>query len=271
MARLLLFCALSLCLASAASAPRAAEYKPELAQPGKDVVWVPTPDALVNRMLDLAKLTPSDHLIDLGSGDGRLVLMAAKRGARAHGIEYSTDLVEYSKRAAKQAGLAGKATFAKADLFDSDLSAATVITLFLSPDINLTLRPKILNLKPGTRIVSNTFNMGDWAPDDKAASTDDERLVYYRTALLWIVPAKVGGVWQSLQGNITFTQRYQMISGTIGAQGKSTPIMDAKLRGDQISFSADGAKYAGTVSGNIITGTVTSSAANREWRATRSR
>jgi hypothetical protein len=262
---------LVLSMLAAAGVAHAADYKPELAQSGKDVVWVPTPDALVNRMLDLAKLTANDRLIDLGSGDGRLVMMAAKRGARAHGIEYSADLVEFSKRNARQAGLADKATFAKADLFESDLSAATVITLFLSPDINLKLRPKMLNLKPGTRIVSNTFNMGDWTPDDKAASTDDERSVYYRTALLWIVPAKVGGVWQSPQGNITLTQRYQMISGLLDRQGKSTPVTDAKLRGNQISFSAGGAQYAGTVSGSTIAGAVTIDGVSRAWRAERSR
>jgi Methyltransferase domain len=253
------------------SAASEADYQPELAQPGKDVVWVPTPDALVNRMLDLAKVSASDHVIDLGSGDGRLVMMAAKRGARAHGIEYSAGLVELSKRTAQQAGLAAKATFAKADLFDSDLSAATVITLFLSPEINLKLRPKLLNLKPGTRIVSNTFNMGDWLPDDKAASTDDERSVYYRTAMLWIVPAKVSGAWQSAQALITFSQRYQMIDGTLQAKGAATPITGARLRGDQISFSAHGARYTGAVSGSIINGTITVGGASQGWRATRAR
>src|SRR5918992_5999257 len=132
-------------------------YEPSVGQEGKDVVWVPTPQVLVDKMLDMAKVTPSDYVIDLGSGDGRTVITAAKRGARAHGIEYNRDMVELSKRNAEKEGVSGKATFAQADLFKSDFSQASVITMFLLPDINLKLRPKILDLKPGTRVVSNSF------------------------------------------------------------------------------------------------------------------
>ena len=147
-------------LAQRAPSRRKQDYEPRVGQAGKDVVWVPTPQALVDKMLDLAKVTPSDYLIDLGSGDGRTVITAAKRGVRAHGIEYNPDMVELSKRNAAQEGVSDKATFAKADLFESDFSQATVITMFLLPEINLKLRPKILDLKPGTRIVSNSFHHG---------------------------------------------------------------------------------------------------------------
>ncbi len=247
----------------------AAEYKPELAQPGRDVVWVPTPDALVPRMLDLAKVGDNDTVIDLGAGDGRLVIMAAQRGAKAIGIEYNAKLVAYAKAAAAKAGVAARTTFIQADLFESDLSQATVITLFLGADINRKLLPKLLDLKPGTRIVSNTHAVGDWPPDATAHSTDDVRTVYYRTALLWIVPAKVVGTWRFADGSATFTQRYQKVSGSITLQGRAAPISRATLRGDRIRFSADGVQYAGAVSGEVITGTMTAGGVAREWRAAR--
>src|SRR5690349_14708089 len=143
-------------------------YQPSVGQEGKDVVWVPTPQALVDKMLDMAKVTPKDYVIDLGSGDGRTVITAAKRGAKALGIEYNPEMVELSKRNAAKEGVSDKASFMKADLFESDFSQAQVITMFLLPSINMKLRPKILNLKPGTRIVSNTFDMEDWKPDEDA-------------------------------------------------------------------------------------------------------
>jgi SAM-dependent methyltransferase len=249
----------------------AADYQPELAQPGRDVVWVPTPDALVPRMLDLAKVGANDTVMDLGAGDGRLVIMAAQRGAKAIGIEYNAKLVEYAKAAAAKAGVAARATFLQADLFESDFSQATVITLFLGVDINRKLLPKLLDLKPGTRIVSNTHAVGDWPPDATASSTDDARTVYYRTALLWIVPAKVAGTWKFADGSVTFAQRYQKISGSVTVQGKFAPISRATLRGDQVRFSADGVQYAGVVSGDAIRGTATTGGVAREWRVERAR
>ena len=260
-----------LCLAGIASAPRSADYKPALAQPGKDVVWVPTPDALVTRMLDLAKVGANDRVIDLGSGDGRLVIMAAKRGARALGIEYDAKLVEYAKAAASKAGVADRAQFTKADLFESDISAATVVTLFLGAELNRKLLPKLLDLKPGTRIVSNTHAVGDWPADATASSADDDRTVYYRTALLWIVPAKVAGVWRYAHGSVMLKQRYQKISGSVTVLGKFAPITSATLRGGDIRFSAGGVQYAGKVDGDVITGTATVGGGAREWRAARSR
>ncbi len=242
------------------------QFQPQVGQPGKDVVWVPTSQALVNKMLDMAKVTPEDYVIDLGSGDGRTVITAAKRGARALGIEYNPDMVELSKRNAATEGVSQKATFVKADLFESDFSQATVITMFLLPDINVRLRPKILDLKPGTRIVSNTFTMGEWNADDTATVSDG--CSNWCTALFWIVPAKVEGTWALPQGELTLKQDFQMISGTLKSGDNAMPITNGRLRGDQISFTAGGAQYAGRVNGATIEGT-TSGGSNGNWRATR--
>jgi SAM-dependent methyltransferase len=248
--------------------PANGQYQPEVGQEGKDVVWVPTPQALVDKMLDMAKVTPRDYVIDLGSGDGRTVITAAKRGVRALGIEYNPDMVELSKRNAAKEGVSDKAQFTQADLFESDFSRATVITMFLLPEINLKLRPRILDLKPGTRIVSNSFTMGEWAADETA--TLNEGCGGWCTALLWIVPAKVEGTWQFPQGELTLKQDFQKVSGTLKSGNNTTPITDGKLRGDQISFSAGGAQYTGLVSGNAIAGTVNSSGGrNSKWSATR--
>jgi len=249
-----------------AQAPATTDFQPSVGQPGKDVVWVPTPQALVDRMLDMAKLTPQDYLIDLGSGDGRTVITAAKRGARALGIEYNPDMVALSQRNAVAAGATARATFTKADLFETDLSQATVITMFLLPDINLKLRPKILDLKPGTRIVSNTFTMDDWSPDE--TSTVEGDCSAWCTALFWLVPAKVEGAWQLPQGTLNLRQKFQVITGTMASGSSSAAaITGATLKGDQISFSAGGVQYTGRVNGNVMQGT-TSAGAN--WRATRS-
>ena len=225
-------------------------FEPRVGQPGKDVVWVPTPQALVDRMLDIAKLTPNDYLIDLGSGDGRTVISAAKRGATAKGVEFNPDMVELSKRAAQKEGVSAKATFEQGDLFKADLSKATVITMFLLPSINMQLRPALLNLKPGTRIVANTFTMEDWQADQTDTVTDN--CSSWCTALLWIVPAKVQGTWKTPQGNLTLTQEFQMLTGNLGG----TPISGGKMNGDQISFTVGGTTYSGRVNaaGNAING-----------------
>jgi len=247
--------------------PAKEPYQPQVGQEGKDVVWVPTPQALVDKMLDMAKVTPKDYVIDLGSGDGRTVITAAKRGARALGIEYNPDMVELSKRNAANEDVSDKANFVKADLFESDFSEATVITMFLLPEINLKLRPRILDLKPGTRIVSNTFTMGEWTADETATASDGCNS--YCTALLWIVPAKAQGTWHLPQGELTLKQNFQLISGTLKSGSQSMPITNGRLGGDQISFSAGGAEYTGRVSGNAIEGTVKSGASNSKWNATR--
>jgi hypothetical protein len=241
-------------------------FEPRVGQPGKDVVWVPTPQATVDRMLDMAKVTAQDYLIDLGSGDGRTVITAAKRGARAHGIEYNPDMVTLSQQNAAKEGLTGRATFAKADLFQSDFSQATVVSMFLLPSINLELRPKILNLKAGTRIVSNTFPMGDWQADETSTI---ENCQTWCTALLWIVPAKVEGTWQLPQGELKLTQQFQMVSGTLTNGTATTPLSGGRLRGDQIVFTAGNVEYVGRVNGNTIQGTTLTNGVSASWRATR--
>jgi precorrin-6B methylase 2 len=207
--------------------------------------------------------------MDLGSGDGRTVITAAKRGARSTGIEYNPDMVELSKANAHKAGVTDKATFVKADLFETDFSKATVITLFLLPDINLKLRPKILDLKPGTRIVSNTFTMGEWKDDESATVEEAAGCSYYCTAHLWIVPAKVTGTWNSTQGELVLKQEFQMVQGTLKTGNNTLPIANAKLRADQFSFSAGGANYTGHVNGGSIEGTVTNGGNTTKWSATR--
>jgi SAM-dependent methyltransferase len=261
-----LFLSLAATAVLAQDKPAGQEFQPEVGQSGKDVVWVPTPQALVDKMLDLGRVTAADYVIDLGSGDGRTVITAAKRGARALGIEYNPDMVALSQRNAAKEGVTGKATFAKADLFESDFSQATVITMFLLPDINLKLRPKILDLKPGTRIVSNSFTMGEWQHDRSVQATESEGCQSYCTAYLWIVPAKVEGSWKLPQGELTLKQSFQMITGTLKAGGKETAIK-GRLTGDQISFKAGDAQYSGRVGADGIKGTVKASSGTTDWTA----
>ena len=225
-------------------------FEPQVGQAGKDVVWVPTPQELVDTMLNLAQVTPKDFLMDLGSGDGRTVITAAKRGLRAQGIEYNPDMVALAQRNAAAEGVADRAVFLKADLFETDFSKAQVITMFLLPSINMKLRPTILNMRPGTRIVSNTFTMEDWKPDQ---SETIQECASWCTAHLWIVPAKVAGTWTMPQGVLTLTQQFQMVSGTLGA----TAISAGSLRGDAITFSVGNTVYNGRVEGNTIRGTIT--------------
>ena len=250
-----------------AQAAASAEYEPRVFQEGKDVVWVPTCQELVDKMLDMAKVTPEDYVIDLGSGDGRTVITAAKRGARALGIEYNPEMVVLSKRNAAREGVTDKAQFVEADLFKSDFSQATVITMFLLTDINVKLRPRILNFKPGTRIVSNTFSMGEWTPD-RTETVKNEQCASYNTALLWIVPAKVEGIWRLPEGELTLKQSFQMVSGTFKSGSRAVPVTNGKLEGDVINFSADGVGYSGRVNGSTMEGTFESGGKNGTWTAT---
>lgn len=270
--RLVLMSLLALCMIMItafvfAQAQENKDFEPISGQRGKDVVWVPTPQALVDRMLDMAKITPQDYLMDLGSGDGRTVITAAKRGARAQGVEFNPDMVALSKKNAAKEGVSEKATFINGDLFEADISKATVITLFLLPELNIKLRPKLLELKPGTRIVSNSFTMDDWEPDETA--TADKDCTSWCTAYLWIVPAKAAGTWQSAQGNFTLTQEFQILYGSLGSGGNSAKIAQGRMRGDQISFTAGNAQYTGTLNGDSIQGTVTSGNSKSKWSATR--
>jgi len=239
--------------AAPAAEQKPVEFVPESGQAGKDVVWVPTPQVLVNKMLDMAKVTPRDFLMDLGSGDGRTVITAAKRGTRALGVEYNPDMVALSKRNAEKEGVADKAEFVKADLFETDFSKATVISMFLLPDINVKLRPKILQLRPGTRIVSNSFDMGDWKTDETAnLSAEQGCNASWCTAHLWIVPARVEGTHKLPQGELTLKQQYQMLTGTLQT-GSGTVEVTGRLRGNAITLKAGDREYRGSVKGKSIT------------------
>jgi SAM-dependent methyltransferase len=234
-----------------AQAQQESGFQPTVGQPGKDVVWVPTQQDLVDKMLDLAKITPQDYVIDLGSGDGRTVITAAKRGARALGIEYNPDMVELSRQNAAKEGMGEKAVFIQADLFETDFSKGTVLTLFLLPDINIKLRPKILAMKPGTRVVSNSFTMDDWESDDTIRL--ENNCSSWCTAYLWIVPAKMDGKWNFADGDeLTIVQNFQKISGSLFSGGKKTPV-EGKVTGDRFNIAINKIDFAGEIQGNILT------------------
>ncbi len=226
----------ALVLLLAAAVPAAAQeqgtFKPEVGQAGKDVVWVPTPEAMVERMLDLAKVTPQDFVIDLGSGDGRNVIGAAKRGASARGVEYNPNMVELSKRLAKEAGVSGKAEFVQGDMFEADISKANVMALFLLPSNLLRLREKLFDLRPGSRIVANTFSIQDWTADETVTLENCEQ---WCTAMLYIVPAKIGGTWKIGSDVLELKQEYQMLSGTLTSGGQPTPVTGS-LRGTDLTL-----------------------------------
>jgi precorrin-6B methylase 2 len=270
--RLVLASILSLCAAAtfgqAATAKKEKQFEPSVGQEGKDVVWVPTSQALVNRMLDMAKVTPNDYVIDLGSGDGRTVITAAKRGARALGVEYNPDMVALSRRNAQKEGVGEKAQFVQGDIFETDFSKATVITLFLLPELNVKLRPKILDMQPGTRVVSNSFTMGDWQADRTQNATEKEGCSAYCTAYLWIVPAKVDGRWKTADGELLFKQTYQNVAGSLDRAGKNAAVKGS-LRGDQLTFTAGDAQYTAKVEGNTMTGTVKTGSGSSNFTATR--
>ena len=249
--RVTLACVLAVLCATSAAAQQAKPFEPVVGQEGKDVVWVPTPPETVERMLDVAKVTPQDYVMDLGSGDGRNVIAAAKRGATALGVEYNPDMVELSKRNAAAAGVSGKATFVQGDMYQADISKANVMALFLLPSNMLVLRPKFFNLAPGSRIVSNTFGIEGWNADYTETLPN---CTTWCSILLWIVPAKVDGTWQTPQGALTLKQDFQNISGTLG----TTPITEGKLRGEEITFKVGTAQYSGHVKGGAIEGTISS-------------
>jgi hypothetical protein len=246
------------------SPPAAKTYQPKVGQAGKDVVWVPTPQALVDRMLDMAALTPQDRLVDLGSGDGRTVITAAQRGIPSRGIEFNGEMVTLAKQAARDAGVQDKAVFEEGDIFKTDFSEATVVTMFLLPSLNVKLRPILLDMKPGTRILSNSFTMDDWEPDETARAVQD--CSAYCSAYKWIVPAKVAGTWKMDGKELVLRQKYQMIEGTLRDGSNELPISNGRLTGDEIQFAAGGQTYTGNVSGNQMKG---SSQGQGEWTAER--
>jgi Methyltransferase domain len=243
-------------------------FEPRIGQEGKDVVWVPTAQMLVERMLEMAKATPQDYVIDLGSGDGRTVITAAKRGIKAHGIEYNPEMVALAKSNAAKEGVGDKVTFVQADIFESDFSQATVLTLFLLTDLNIRLRPTILKMRPGTRVVSNSFTMGDWTPEQTVYLS--EGCSSFCRAHLWIVPANVDGIWKVGAGELTLDQKYQTFTGKLIAGNVIAPITDGRLNGEHITFTAAGVQYTGRVSGNTIEGNSKALGGNETaWKATR--
>ena len=244
------------------------EFTPQVGQEGKDVIWVPTPQSLVDRMLQMAGVKPTDFVIDLGAGDGRTVITAAKKfGARALGVEFNPDMVELAKRNAEKEGISGRAQFIRGDIFQTDFTQATVLTLYLLPSLNLKLRPTILRMKPGTRVVSHAFTMGEWEPDQTDSSDG-------RTAYLWIVPANVNGNWRiELAGgpryDVALNQQFQALSGGAKADGKSMQLANAKMRGDTISFTLGDREFTGRVVGDRIEGTAKVGGGETKWTATR--
>lgn len=234
--------------------PSSEQYTPSVGQQGKDVVWVPTSQTVVDRMLEMAQLTADDRLVDLGSGDGRMVITAAKRGAASRGIEFNPDLVAISKQAAKAEGVADRAVFEQADIFESDFSDASVVTLFLLPSLNLRLRPTLLDMKPGTRVVSNSFAMEAWEPDESVEVKDN--CTNYCHAYKWTVPAKVAGTWQLGERELQLKQTFQMLDGTLSDGTDERRISNARLDGANITFSVDGQTYSGTVDDKQMRGTI---------------
>lgn len=245
------------------------KFEPVSGQAGKDVVWVPSPPDMVNKMLELAKVTPADFVVDLGSGDGRNVIAAARLGARALGVEYNPNMVALSRQLAHEAGVGEKAQFVEADMYGYDISKATVMALFLLPVNMNRLAPKFFNLAPGSRIVANTFGIDGWEPEMRVTLAQTSECESWCEALLWIVPAKIAGTWTLGSGSLTLTQDYQMVQGTITSGGVAAKIEMGRLRGEELTFVADGLTYTGKVTGDAIEGTVTTPSGTTPWRATR--
>jgi len=240
-----------------------APFEPKPGLPGKDVVWVPTPSDVVETMLNLAQVTPEDVVIDLGSGDGRNVIAAARRGARAIGFEYNPDLVELSRQHARDAGVADKATFVQGDMYKADISQATVLALFLTPEVLDQMRDKFLAMKPGTRIVLNTFPVTDWEPD--ATETTGPPCTIWCTAMLVTVPAQVAGTWRMGDAQMVLRQDFQFVKGTMGTQQ-----VTGRLRGDEITLTSGTSEYKGRVNADRIEGTATTAGRQTAWTAARS-
>jgi SAM-dependent methyltransferase len=214
------------------------KYEPRVGQSGKDVIWVPTNDAVADAMLKAANVKPTDLVYDLGAGDGKIAIAAAKNyGATAVGIEYNKEMAELATRNTQRAGVADKVKIINGDIFVEDFSKATVVTMYLLPDLNLKIRPTILKMAPGTRIVTNSFNMGDWEPDDKVGTG-------YAQGYFWVVPGNAAGKWsiKGVEGSqqpvtLELTQRYQRVGGTLNIYGKSQPILGGSLTGNRLKFS----------------------------------
>ena len=260
----------SLLVISPAHAQQTAKpFEPVEGQAGKDVVWVPSPPDMVNKLMELAKVTPADFVVDLGSGDGRNVIAAAKLGARALGVEYNPDMVALSRRLAQEAGVAEKAQFVEADMYGYDISKATVMALFLLPVNMNRLAPKFFELAPGSRVVANTFGIDGWEPDTRVTLPAASECESWCEALLWIVPAKIAGTWTMGNGSMTLTQEYQAVQGSVTTGGSTQTVVMGRLRGEELTFIAGGTTYQGKVSGDTIEGTITTPKGDVPWRARR--
>jgi hypothetical protein len=244
-------------------------FEPVSGQAGKDVVWVPSPPDMVNKLMELGRVTPNDFVVDLGSGDGRNVIAAAKLGARSLGVEFNPNMVELSRQLAREAGVADKAQFVEADMYTYDISKATVMALFLLPVNMNKLAPKFFNLAPGSRIVANTFGIDGWEPDLRVTLPQASECESWCEALLWVVPAKVAGTWTMANGSMTLTQEYQAVQGSVTAGGQPQPVVMGRLLGEEITFIAGGQTYKGKATGNTIEGTITTPMGDVPWRATR--
>lgn len=239
------------------------EFVPRVGQEGKDVVWVPTSPELLELMLDMARVGPEDFVMDLGSGDGRNVIAAAKRGARGRGVEYNPDMVRLSQRLAREAGVDDRVEFVQGDMYEADVSEATVLALFLLPSNLERLKDRFLALRPGTRIVLNTFTFNDWEPDEQQRLEDG--CVSWCTSLLHIVPARVAGTWRLDDATLELEQNYQYVKGTL-RRGDAAPVpVTGRLRGAGITLEIDGRTYEGQVDGSTMAGTVDGAS----WTATR--
>ena len=262
--------ALALCLFASvllAQEPEKKPFEPYVGLPGKDVIWLPADLTMVNKMMDIATVTADDVVMDLGSGDGRTVIGAAKRGARGIGVEFNPDMVALSRRNAEHEGVTDRVSFEQGDLFEADLTRVTVITLFLLPSINEKLRPKLLDLRPGTRIVSNTFTMGEWKPDNTVRDeTQGGSCGFNCVAYLWRIPSKVAGTWQVGASEMKLEQQFQRLTGTMQTGARSVPVA-GRLLGDRISLSGQGVEYEGLVVGNTMTGSVRTDGKAAPWRA----
>jgi SAM-dependent methyltransferase len=262
--RLRLFACLALLASPAVAQEPQQPFVPQSGQAGKDVVWVPTPAVTVEKMLDLAKVTSSDYVVDLGSGDGRNVIAAAKRGATAVGFEFNPQMVELSRAMALKEGVSDRATFVEGDMYKADISKATALILFLLPHNLEQLTPNFLALRPGTRIVDNTFAIPNWEPDVTEKAEGD--CGSWCTTLMWIVPAKVAGTWRLDEGEVTFTQEFQKVAGRLPG---GVVIEEGRLLGDRLTFTAGGTQYTGRVEGDTIAGTAKTGSSERPWRATK--
>ena len=271
-ARLLVALATALALAlPAAAQTKDKDYEPQVGQAGKDVIWVPTPDEVVERMLRMAQVTANDYVVDLGAGDGKIAIAAAKKfGARSLGIEYNPEMARHAQRNVEKAGVTARAKIIQGDIFVTDFTQANVITMYLLPNLNLKLRPQLLAMRPGTRVVSHSFNMEDWEPDE--TSNLDGRRAYF-----WLVPAPVGGTWMIEFGGerheLVLEQRYQKVDGSIALKAMQAGLRDTRLRGAALSFAyIDGSgmrrEFSGRVNGNRMEGSFRAeSGAEGKWSA----